>query len=196
MLCMINSNYKAAREIVDRRYLGMMITPFVRGNINFALEDNAAWCIDNGCYSNYNERRLLNTLNRWKHVAEKCTFAVLPDVVANHEETLALYHHWYPIYKDMGYKTAFVVQNGATIDTIPETDAIFLGGDTEFKLSDELATIVVDQKNKGHWVHMGRVNSIKRIKYAKSIGCDSTDGTGVSRFMKTLLPKFIEYYKD
>ena len=30
---------------------------------------------------------------------------------------------------------------------------------------------------RGKWVHMGRVNSTRRIRYAASIGCDSVDGT-------------------
>jgi hypothetical protein len=33
------------------------------------------------------------------------------------------------------------------------------------------------RKRAGKWVHMGRVNTDRRIRYAAAIGCDSIDGT-------------------
>lgn len=37
------------------------------------------------------------------------------------------------------------------------------------------------------WTHMGRVNSLRRIRYAKSIGCDSVDGSALAMFTDTYL---------
>lgn len=48
---------------------------------------------------------------------------------------------------------------------------------TEWKLGEAAARLVAAAKARGLWVHMGRVNSYKRIAYAASIGCDSSDGT-------------------
>lgn len=50
---------------------------------------------------------------------------------------------------------------------------------TEWKLGPACAELVAEAKAKGKWVHMGRVNSLKRLTYADSIGCDSADGTYV-----------------
>ena len=36
---------------------------------------------------------------------------------------------------------------------------------------------MAEAKRRRKWVHMGRVNSERRIRYAASIGCDSIDGT-------------------
>ncbi len=36
-----------------------------------------------------------------------------------------------------------------------------------------------EAKRLGKWLHMGRVNSLARIHYAESIGCDSVDGTHI-----------------
>lgn len=43
-------------------------------------------------------------------------------------------------------------------------------------------------KERGLWVHMGRVNSYRRLRHARRIGCDSVDGGMFSRWSKTYLP--------
>jgi hypothetical protein len=48
---------------------------------------------------------------------------------------------------------------------------------TAWKLGEACRVIVAEAKRRGVWVHMGRVNSLKRMRYAESIGCDSADGT-------------------
>jgi hypothetical protein len=57
------------------------------------------------------------------------------------------------------------------------TDALFIGASTEWKLGPSAEALVAQAKDRGKWVHMGRVNSHRRIRYAASIGCDSVDGT-------------------
>ena len=42
--------------------------------------------------------------------------------------------------------------------------------------------------DRGLYAHMGRVNSEKRIQYAKSIGCTSIDGTGWTMWRRANLP--------
>ena len=61
--------------------------------------------------------------------------------------------------------------------------ALFIGGATnEFKLGPEVEAIVAEGRQRGIWIHMGRVNSLRRLVYAASIGCDSIDGTQWVRF--------------
>ena len=36
---------------------------------------------------------------------------------------------------------------------------------------------MAEAKARLKWVHMGRVNSLRRLRYASAIGCDSADGT-------------------
>ena len=66
--------------------------------------------------------------------------------------------------------------------------ALFIGGaTTEFKLGPEVEAIVAEARQRDVWVHMGRVNSFRRIGYSSSIGCDSIDGTQWVRFRDTYL---------
>lgn len=71
-------------------------------------------------------------------------------------------------------------------------DALFIGGSTEFKLSEFAATLAQMAKRRRKWVHMGRVNTRRRVRYAASIGCDSIDGTNFSMYRRTNLPWALE----
>jgi hypothetical protein len=66
-------------------------------------------------------------------------------------------------------------------------DCIFIGGSTAFKLGAEAARIVVEAHLLRKWVHMGRVNTQRRLQYAAAIGVDSVDGSGWSRFPADML---------
>ncbi len=48
---------------------------------------------------------------------------------------------------------------------------------TEWKLGDEARELVQSARAAHRWVHVGRVNSYKRLSYCDSIGADSADGT-------------------
>lgn len=73
--------------------------------------------------------------------------------------------------------------------------AWLIGGSTSWKLSAAAAGIVNEAKHRGKWVHMGRVNSRRRVLYAKSIGCDSVDGT-VLRFDPARITKVLEWVAE
>ena len=44
-------------------------------------------------------------------------------------------------------------------------------------------------KRAGKWIHVGRVNSERRIRWAASLGADSIDGTGWAVWRDTNLPR-------
>lgn len=56
-------------------------------------------------------------------------------------------------------------------------DAMFIGGTTAWKLGEAARELAGVAKAHGKWLHMGRVNSERRVMYAKLVGCDSVDGT-------------------
>jgi len=56
-------------------------------------------------------------------------------------------------------------------------DVLFLGGTTAWKLGPAAAGLTAQARRRGLAVHMGRVNSLTRLRYAASIGCHSVDGT-------------------
>ena len=58
-----------------------------------------------------------------------------------------------------------------------DIDAFFIGGTTEWKLGNAAALLAHAARLKGKLVHMGRVNSLKRLRLAEAMGCHSADGT-------------------
>jgi hypothetical protein len=60
--------------------------------------------------------------------------------------------------------------------------AIFIGGSTDWKLSQHAVAIIKAAKALGKWAHVGRVNTPARFEYFEKLGADSIDGTGLSRY--------------
>lgn len=158
--------------------LGYIDTPR-QGNVR---PQGVLWCADNGSYGKgwpgY------SSWYRWlaanAHDAARCLFATAPDVVANHFATETRSRRWLRSIRALGYPVAFVAQNFmeySTWDLWDEIDCLFIGGDTAWKLGDDAANLAAVAASLGKWVHMGRVNSEKRYRYAEAIGCDSVDGT-------------------
>jgi hypothetical protein len=83
-----------------------------------------------------------------------------------------------PKIRALGYRVAFVAQDGWTPETTPwdEFDVLFVGGSTGFKFRGGRDAVRA-AKRHGMWCHMGRVNSLDRLRASIGIGCDSADGT-------------------
>jgi hypothetical protein len=123
--------------------------------------------------------------------AERVRFAVAPDVVGDAIATELRSLPWLARIRDLGMPAALVAQDGLEDLTIPwdAFDVLFVGGTTGWKLGNTARAIVAEAKRRGKWVHMGRVNSAKRIEYARAIGCDSVDGTYIAFGPDVNLPK-------
>lgn len=142
--------------------------------------DRAEWCADNGCYTDrWDEQKWWRFLVDNAHRADSCRFAVAPDVVGDAWATHRRAMPWLSKIRDLGYPVAYVAQDGARAKRLPwdHFDVLFIGGSTEWKLGRTARALVFEAKKRGKWVHMGRVNSERRLRYADAIGCDSADGT-------------------
>ena len=107
-----------------------------------------------------------------------CLFAAVPDVVGDADATAEMWTEWSPEVIDRGLPAAWVAQDGATDHDIPEeAAAVFIGGTTNFKLGQGARDIVREASGRGMWVHVGRVNTYRRLRYCQSIGADSVDGS-------------------
>lgn len=156
----------------------MIATP-KQGN---RLPDAVTWCADNGCYGKGypGDDKWLAWLDTYTaEQRERCLFATAPDVVGDAVATLARSAVWLPRIRALGYPAALVAQNGLESLDVPwdTFDVLFIGGDTAWKLGPDARVLVAEAKARGKWVHMGRVNSERRMRYADAIGCDSADGT-------------------
>ena len=171
---------------------GVLSTPY---SLQKRPSNQWVWAADNGCYSKRWEH---HTWEKWLKSnlnPETALFATVPDIVGDHSATLQRWRKYAKVVKDLGYRTAFVLQDGATFSELPiiEMDALFIGGSTDFKLSNECKQIVKDCKNEGKWVHMGRVNSQRRMQIAYEWGCDSVDGTYLAFAPDANTPRLIRY---
>lgn len=138
------------------------------------------WAADNGRFSapqNYSDEKYLAWLSLMPRAA--CLFATAPDVVGDAEATLELSWPMFRRINRVGYAVALVAQDGLTPAMVPwhEIDCLFIGGTTKWKLGPEVPPLVEAAIGLRKWVHMGRVNSWRRIEHARAIGCDSVDGT-------------------
>lgn len=131
-----------------------------------------------------------------------CLFVSVPDVVGDAVATMRQFELWAPALERRGLPVALVAQDGIgdldrwLAQTWPRLAALFIGGTTQYKLSAEAEALGREAKERGLWLHMGRVNSRKRFDYARAIGCDSVDGTKFSRWRDRWLPNALTWHTD
>lgn len=162
----------AVRLAMANGELGQMVTPDAGNRITPGVR----WALDNGCF---NSRW---TFDRWSLALDRhqdvpgCLWAVVPDVVGRADLTDEMWSMYWSAPKRRGYDLAYVAQNGCR--RIPlGARALFIGGSTGWKLSAVARRVVSEAHQRNMWVHMGRVNSLRRLRYAADIGCHSVDGT-------------------
>lgn len=173
--------------------LGQIVTP-AAGN---RLLPGVEWVGDNCCFgSGYpGDEAYLEWLAGFPRAG--CRFVVAPDVVGDADATLARSLPMLAPIRALGLPVAYVGQNGARPDGLPwgDFDALFLGGDTAWKLGAEARALVDEARRRGVWVHMGRVNSLRRLRYAQAIGCDSADGTYLAFGPDRNLPQLLGWLR-
>lgn len=189
-----NPSTQPVRDAMMAGLLDCIITPG-QGNV---IPPGAWYCVDNGAYGKGypgEQEWWLWLCKRTAGREDHCRFAVAPDVVGDAAATLARSLPWLPKIRALGIPAAFVAQDG--MDQLPMPwdafDVLFIGGTTEWKLGVPMAEIVREAKVRGKAVHMGRVNSLRRLGYAASIGCDSVDGTYISFGPNINLPKMLRW---
>lgn len=142
-----------------------------------------------------------------------------PDAVGDAERTAALWREWRTTMKLSGLRWAYVIQDGW--DDVapgytprlsygglkytggPRPACFFLGGSTEFKEGRGIA-VLAGLKRQGARVHVGRVNSERRLRLFDGLGLaedgyplqiDSCDGTQFSMFPDRYIPRWADRLK-
>jgi hypothetical protein len=135
--------------------------------------------LDNGAFTRFDERKWRKLVAEAREV--KPLFVCLPDIVGSARRTLELFDAFKPA--TLGVPRALVLQDGIGDFAIPWThlDAVFIGGSDKFKTSEEAFSAARAAKILGKWVHVGRVNTAKRVEQWIGVA-DSCDGSGMSRF--------------
>lgn len=165
--------------------LGVLCSP--RRFYGRELED-WTWAADNDAFSKWDAGRYRAMLEAIRG-REGCVFVTAPDVVGDYRVTMQLFAEWRDELADL--PVAFVGQDDQERYGVPwdAFEAFFVGGTSSWKMGEGAARLVREAKDRGKHVHMGRVNSHRRLRYAKALGCDSIDGSGFSWFRGDGAPK-------
>lgn len=179
--------------------IGCVLTP----KPGSTMPDEAIYACDNGKFGKGWPGHLewffwlVRTVERYG--VQRCLFATAPDVPFNARQTLAESLPWLPAIRTLGIPAAFVAQDGSEApELIPwgKFDVLFLGGSTEWKLGEGAAGLAREAKARGVSVHMGRVNSRKRLNIASALGCASADGTYLAFGPDINLARLISWLSD
>lgn len=170
------------REAAEARpYIGRLGRLMRPGNGN--LPDDLPWGCDNAAFTGFDEPRFRKMLDRMV-LFPGCSWVACPDVVGDATASLAQFRVWEPRLHAMGFPVALVSQDGLTIAATPweSFECLFVGGSDSHKLGGEAQSLAREAKRLGKSVHVGRVNSIARMTYCRSIGADSFDGLQWSKW--------------
>jgi hypothetical protein len=193
-------NLKALREA------GWRLMVSARGVLR---TEGFPYALDNGAWTAFQEflkgLRAENILDipafekAVKLLGADADWIVVPDIVMGGEKSLALSITWIRKLRRRralrGKTLMLVVQNGMETGPMFRTIkrmigprlGVFVGGDTDWKLATmglwgELA------RARAALCHVGRVNTLNRIRACELAGVDSFDGSSASRFAVTVAP--------
>lgn len=191
MLLLVNKALPTLLQYSPRN-IGRLVQPRGLSRVADTPRAGYLWAADNDCFQEFHQGRYLQMLT---HVADVpgCLFITVPDVVGDSEATMNLFREWGETVAKAG-PVGLVGQDGLTPQQVPWDDirTLFIGGTTKWKLSEDALLLIKEARERGKWVHMGRVNSWRRIEYAKSVGVDSIDGTSLSWFSDRYIDKRAE----
>ena len=179
----------------QREDLGVMFQPGGGAGIGRGPLRFVRWAADNGCYAQgerFDTGDWLAWLAELRPYRDRCLFAVAPDVLA---DPLATWERSWPYIqtiRQLGFRPAYVSQDGET--RWPDgTACLFIGGSDDWKLSEPSYALARRAKDAGLWVHMGRVNSMQRLRACWVSGIDSADGTFVRYGPDRRLPEVYDW---
>jgi hypothetical protein len=175
LTCLGNNHFQR----LNKNHWGVLMTPQHGGTWKERLELCLVFACDNDRFNDsYSDENFLKMLNLVEPYAEKCKWVLAPDVVGDATGTLAEFPEWYKIIAPR-YPVALAAQNGMRPGDVPwdQIAALFIGGDDRFKDGLDAATLVLEAKRRKKWVHIGRVNTRRRVLMSAKLGADSIDGT-------------------
>jgi hypothetical protein len=173
------------------RHLGHLLVPGNRNRPDSLLATGLPWACDNGAFAGLDVVAFRRMLGRIAGVPG-CLWVAVPDVVGDARATLGLFDGWRAEVAAAGHPLALVGQDGAEALALPwgAVGCLFMGGSTRWKLSAAAADLCGEAKRRGLLVHVGRVNSLRRLQAARDMGADSVDGSSASRWGEAHVPRF------
>jgi hypothetical protein len=138
------------------------------------------YALDNGAFgafasgNEWDERQWLHLLKTVRIRRIRPLWALVPDVVSHRDATLKRWEQYFPTVQRLGFDSAFAVQDGLLPADVPANAAVvFVGGSTKWKW--RMLQVWCASLSR---VHVGRVNSYRRLWQCHDAGAESCDGTG------------------
>lgn len=146
------------------------------------------YALENGAWHRYQQGKpfvaaeFTSALDRLGPGAD---WVVVPDIVLGGQASLELSIGWLPRVLSAAPRALVAVQNGmAPADVRPllgPSVGIFVGGDTRWK-EQTIGLWSALGRELRCWVHVGRVNTARRIRICTAEGATSFDGSSPARF--------------
>jgi Helix-turn-helix domain of transposase family ISL3 len=192
MLLLVSGATATLRRHLGSPFLGHLLVPGAGNSMRDLHATGFPWAVDNAAFSGFDPAAFAALLGR---IAGQpgCRFVACPDVVGDARATLEQFQVWQPLLRLMDLPVALVGQDGLENLEVPwdRIQALFLGGSTAWKLSAAAAGLAREARRRGLWVHLGRCNSLRRLRHAYAIGCDSVDGSAFSRWPDHHIPRTV-----
>ena len=151
--------------IVDHRF-GIMTTPGHKG-IPAGIVAGMDWAADNQAFTQgFEPGVFFPWLKSMLPYRETCLFVPLPDWVGDAAVTIRNFNMWR--YKFTGWPCAFVAQDGQENLDFPDPRlwiTLFVGGTTEWKVSEAAYSVIQEAQRLEKYIHIGRVNWWKRYQH-------------------------------
>lgn len=169
-------------------YLGHLLNPRSYNSMDYLFATGLPVAADNDCFQGLHRAQFIAMLRKLS--GRNVLWVAVPDIVADAAATLLRWQLWRPALRYFSLPAAYVAQDGS--ETLPppwhELDCLFIGGSTAWKEGAHAARLIREAKDRGKWVHVGRVNTLRRARLFSALDVDSIDGTCFSRFPDKYIP--------
>ncbi len=149
------------------------------------------FALDNGAWTAFQRKEPFDVpafLRAVDLFGERADWVVIPDIVAGGLSSLDFSLSWIDRLTSCK-RLLLAVQDGMSVDDIrpflSDRIGIFVGGSTDWKLATAIEWGHLAHE-VGCYIHVGRVNTVRRIRLCAAAGANSFDGTSATMFSQTL----------
>jgi hypothetical protein len=196
-IILVSGATKTMQRLTDKHTagLGHLLTPRSGNSIDQLLATGLPIAADNDCFIRLDYAQYLAMLDRLKPHADRVAWVTVPDIVGDARATLRRWRLWRDALRRRDLRAAYVAQDGSE-DLAPpwnDLDCLFIGGSTAWKLGKAAERLIREADDRGKWVHIGRVNTLRRMRWFSSLPVDSFDGSGFSRWPDKRIPWMLKH---